>query len=150
MSDFGISSASGVHELAKKGVRAIGYDGRALSSATIQPDRAPNSRGQAHESVGMGDGAVAKGDAQPLPGWIVETYRHTMCLERMAPRADAHRASSLAKELIQARILSGRVRRKGGLQKRQPSWRAGAFHQKSHPGDRCGGSPDELVRHLRS
>ena len=69
VSDFGISSASGVHELAKKGVRAIGYDGRALSSAFFQPDRAPHPRGVVHESVGMGNAAVSQTDAEPLSGW---------------------------------------------------------------------------------
>ena len=72
MSDFGISSASGVHELAIKGARAIGYDGRALSSATIQSNRAPHSCGVAHDSVVMCDSAVSGSDVQPLPGWIVE------------------------------------------------------------------------------
>ena len=44
VSDFVISAASGVHEVARKGVRAIGYDGKGLSSAVFQPDRAPHPR----------------------------------------------------------------------------------------------------------
>ena len=72
VSDFGKKSASGVHELAKKGVRAIGYDGRALSSATFQPDRAPNSCGPAHMTAMMCNGAVSGSNVLPLPGWKVE------------------------------------------------------------------------------
>ena len=68
MSNFVISAASGVHEVARKGVRAIEYDGRALSSATFQSNRAPHSFVVAHDSVVMCDSAVSGSDVQPLPG----------------------------------------------------------------------------------
>ena len=39
VSAHGIKSASSVHEMAEKGLRAIAYGGRPSSSAGIQPDR---------------------------------------------------------------------------------------------------------------
>ena len=67
-----IKSASGAHASAKKALRAFEYDGRALSSAIFQPDRAPNSCGPAHMTAMMCNGAVSGSNVLPLPGWKVE------------------------------------------------------------------------------
>ena len=58
VSRLGDSCAKGAHASARKGVRAVGYDGRALSSVTPQPDRPSGSCAQGHVSAMMGCGAM--------------------------------------------------------------------------------------------